>query len=73
MLKEPNLWQDKNDYYLKILESQWYKLLVKLENLITTETTNFYKSKNIMTMHLPVTTGSISSPMGKVVTLYLLK
>ena len=34
-------------------------------NLITKETVYFYNSKNILTMHLPVTTGSISSPMGK--------
>lgn len=65
MLNEPNIWQDKNEYYLKVLESDWYKLLVKLENLVTTETVKFYNSKNIMTMHLPVTTGSISSPMGR--------
>lgn len=65
MLTEPNLWQNKKDYYLKILESDWYKMLIKLENLITTETVNFYNSKNIMTMHLPVTTGTISSPMGR--------
>lgn len=65
MIKEPNLWKNMDDYYLKVLDSDWYKLLVKLENLITTETINFYNSKGIMTMHLPVTTGSISSPMGR--------
>lgn len=65
MLTEPDLWKNIDNYYLKVLESDWYKLLVKMENLITTETVNFYASKGIMTMHLPVTTGSISSPMGK--------
>ncbi|HIQ90170.1 MAG TPA: asparaginase [Candidatus Coprosoma intestinipullorum] len=65
MLKEPNLWKNESNYYLNVLESDWYKLLVKLENLITKETVYFYNSKNILTMHLPVTTGSISSPMGK--------
>lgn len=65
MLKEPNIWKDKNGFYLEVLKSEWYKLLVKLENLVTTETVNFYNSKGIMTMHLPITTGSISSPMGR--------
>ena len=64
-MKEPNYWKDAETHYLKVLESDWYKLLVKLENLISYETMNFYEKKGIITMHLPVTTGSISSPMGK--------
>ena len=61
----PNTWKDKNTHYIKVLNNPWYKLLVKLENLISYETMNFYHKKGIITMHLPVTTGSISSPMGK--------
>ena len=61
----PNTWKDKETHYLKALNSPWYKLLIKLENLISYETMNFYKRKGIITIHLPVTTGSISSPMGK--------
>ncbi len=61
----PNIWKDKNSFYLKALDSDWYKLLVKLENLISVETTNFYCNEGMITMHFPVTTGSISSPMGK--------
>lgn len=61
----PNTWKEKDTHYLKALEHPWYKLLVKLENLISTETMKFYEEKGIITMHLPVTTGSISSPMGR--------
>lgn len=64
-MKEPNLWKNEEDFYLNILNSPWYKLLVKLENLISSETMKFYEKKGIITMHLPVTTGSISSPMGR--------
>ena len=61
----PNTWKDSETHYLKALDEPWYKLLVQLENLINVETTKFYQKKGIITMHLPVTTGSISSPMGR--------
>jgi len=65
IIKVPNTWKEYNTHYLEVLKSDWYKQLVLLENLITEETVNFYQKKGIVTLHLPVTTGSISSPMGK--------
>lgn len=65
MINEPNIWNDKDNYYIKVLDEPWYKLLIKLENLISVETMKFYEKKNMVTIHLPITTGSISSPMGK--------
>lgn len=64
-MREPNLWKSEKDFYLNVLVNPWYKLLVKLENLVSMETMIFYEEKGIITMHLPVTTGSISSPMGR--------
>ena len=65
MLKEPNSWKKPQTHYLEVLKDSWYKTLVKLQNLVSTETMKFYEKKGIITMHLPVTTGSISSPMGR--------
>ena len=53
-----------DDHYLKVIESDWYKLIVLLENEISFATFDFYRKKNIQTIFLPITTGSISSPMG---------
>lgn len=64
-LTEPNLWRKEQTYYLEALKHPWYKQLIKLQNLLTEETVAFYKMKDIITLHLPVTTGSISSPMGR--------
>lgn len=64
-MKEPNSWKNEKNFYLNVLANPWYKLLVKLENLVSMETMKFYEEKGIITMHLPVTTGSISSPMGR--------
>lgn len=61
----PNTWKNSESHYIKVLDSSWYKLLVKLENLLSVETMKFYQERGILTMHLPVTTGSISSPMGR--------
>ena len=65
MLKEPNSWKKPEKHYMEVLDNPWYKTLVKLQNLVSYETMKFYEKKGIITMHLPVTTGSISSPMGR--------
>lgn len=61
----PNTWKEPKTHFIEVLKSAWYKQLVQLQNLITEETMKFYEKKKIITLHLPVTTGSISSPMGR--------
>lgn len=65
MIKEPNTWRNPEEHYIKVMDDLWFKLLVKLQNLLTIETVKFYENRDIVTMHLPVTTGAISSPMGR--------
>lgn len=60
-----NTWKEPKTHFIEVLRSPWYKQLVQLQNLITEETMKFYEKKKIITLHLPVTTGSISSPMGR--------
>jgi len=50
--------------YLRVLQDPWYRDIVKLQDAITRSTTNFFAKRRMSTLHLPVTTGSISSPMG---------
>ncbi len=61
----PNTWKDKKNHYINALDEPWYKLLIKLENILSVETMKFYQKRNILAIHLPITTGSISSPMGR--------
>lgn len=61
----PNTWKDLKTHYIKALDTDWYRMLVKLENLLSVETMKFYEKRDISAIHLPVTTGSISSPMGR--------
>ena len=64
-MKEPFTFLDPNNHYLEAIHLDWYKNLVKIENIFNVATVNFYVARNIITMHLPVSTGSISSPMGR--------
>ena len=57
-------WKDLKNHYIHLFEDPWYKILAEVQNLISIYTMEFYKNKNIKTLYLPVTTGSISSPMG---------
>ena len=45
MIKEPNTWKKTEKHYIKAMEEPWFKLLVKLENLISIETMKFYEKK----------------------------
>ena len=61
----PKLWTKPVDLDLERMTHPWYQTLVRLENTISVETMQFYNNAGLVTMHLPVTTGSISSPMGR--------
>mgnify|MGYP000118306347 FL=1 len=61
----PKLWKKPVDLDLERMTHPWYRALVRLENTISVETMLFYHKAGLVTMHLPVTTGSISSPMGQ--------
>lgn len=51
-------------YYLNIISSKWYITLTKLHDVISRATMDFWSSRNVKTLYLPITTSSISSPMG---------
>lgn len=64
LIRPQSTWKDLETHYLTAINDEWYKCLVELQNLIFKYTYMFYEEKNIKNMFLPITTGSISSPMG---------
>jgi asparaginyl-tRNA synthetase len=50
--------------YLRIIADPWYATLVDIQDLITTSTVGFFSAQGLKNLHLPITTHSISSPMG---------
>lgn len=61
----PKLWTKPVDLNLERMTHPWYQALVRLESSISVETALFFHKADLVTMHLPITTGSISSPMGR--------
>lgn len=50
--------------YLEIIRDPWYRCLIGVQDLISFETARFWRERSVRCLHLPITTGSISSPMG---------
>jgi len=60
----PKSWRDLGTHYIRVLEEPWYRTVVALQDAITELTVGFWSGRGLRTLHLPITTGSISSPMG---------
>ena len=57
-------WRPSPDRFLDILDEPLYRTIVDLQDLVTTDTAAFWTERGVKSVHLPITTGSISSPMG---------
>ena len=64
LIRPNSSWKNLDTHYIDAISNEWYKCLIDLQNLIFKYTFMFYEEKNIKNMFLPITTGSISSPMG---------
>ena len=64
MIQPTQSWKNKNSHYLSALGSDWYRTLAIIQNELCCATYDFYRAKQMKTLFLPVTTNSISSPMG---------
>ncbi|WP_347332169.1 asparagine synthetase A [Marinimicrobium locisalis] len=63
-VKPSGSWRDPLNHFKSALRDPWYKGIHALTSSVSSVTAEFYLSKNISPALLPVTTGSISSPMG---------
>ncbi|MFF5338045.1 amino acid--tRNA ligase-related protein [Streptomyces sp. NPDC013181] len=61
----PRSWKKPDSHYLEVLENPWYRNLTVLQDVIAHQTTSFWTERDARYLHLPITTGSISSPMGR--------
>lgn len=58
-----SIWQDP-DYGMTVPRSPWYRTLFRLQDCFVKTSMRFFSERNLSYIPLPVTTGSISSPMG---------
>lgn len=64
LIKAPKSWENPEEHYKVALKSEWYSKIVILQDEIMQSTFNFFRKKGIRSVSLPVTTGSVTSPMG---------
>lgn len=60
---ETNRWSDPGRF-IEIISNPWYKLLIQLQHVVSAATYDFWQSRKALTIHLPITTNAVSSPMG---------
>lgn len=60
----PKSFEQPSQHLEVLLTSGWYRALSKVFSNIIIATNDFYKHKEILPLLFPITTGSVSSPMG---------
>lgn len=63
-LAPPASWHDPQRHLVAAAESAWYQLCTSLMTAILHVTHDFYRARGIEPVLMPVTVGSVSSPMG---------
>lgn len=64
LIVAPESWKHPENHIKLLLGHPWYKILANLYKTIFESTHAFYKGRGIYPTLFPITTGSISSPMG---------
>lgn len=62
-IKPTTNWKE-HDYYLKVPRDDWYKAIADIQSDISFFSCDFFRKQGLKTLQLPLTTTSISSPMG---------
>ena len=60
----PGSWRRPDTHFLEAMQSPWYQAIFQLQSDIALHTEVFFRGKGMLSTMLPITTKSISSPMG---------
>jgi asparaginyl-tRNA synthetase len=61
---DPVLWRLSSTRFLDIVSDPLYRTIVDLNDLLTYTSTCFWRDRGIKATHFPITTASVSSPVG---------
>src|SRR5699024_1670826 len=64
MMKPPKTWKEPEDHHKYAISDYWYNVIAKIQDEINFSTFQFFRNQNIRSVQLPITTGSVTSPMG---------
>jgi asparaginyl-tRNA synthetase len=54
----------EEEHYINAIKNPWYKALFEIQDAISISTVTFFQQRQFKAVHFPITTSSISSPMG---------
>lgn len=60
----PKSWNSPEEHFSQALTNPWYKLVFELKSTVFFATCDFYRARNMLPALMPVTSSSVSSPMG---------
>jgi asparaginyl-tRNA synthetase len=63
-VRPPSSWRNPDDHLARLLDSPWYRLLHRVTETVMRETWLFFDTGHYHYLPVPITTTSISSPMG---------
>ncbi|ACM31458.1 MULTISPECIES: asparagine synthetase A [Rhizobium/Agrobacterium group] len=64
LIRPPSSWREPENHLSQLITSPWYRLLHEVRCSIDGGTRIFFEGFGADNLHVPVTTGSVSSPMG---------
>lgn len=64
-ISQKRLWKNDREHIRMILTNDWYRLLAQILSCVLDVSHSFFKSEGLDPYIFPITTGSVSSPMGK--------
>ncbi|QTL40383.1 asparaginase [Xenorhabdus budapestensis] len=64
IIRAKQSWINHKNHFESAIFDPWYKSVTKIHSIISVKTSDFFNSRGLLPVLLPVTTGSISSPMG---------
>src|SRR5262245_31653023 len=63
-LTAPATWRDPDAHFTAAIESDWYRLVFRMCAQFVHSTNDFFRSEGYSPALMPITCGSVSSPMG---------
>lgn len=64
-INTPKLWNNESGHFNAVLTDHWYKLIFQLSSQFLSSTHSFFQQEGMTPVLMPITMGSVSSPMGK--------
>lgn len=64
LLRPPSSWANSSNHLLELIDNPWYKLLHRVRCCVDKATRDFFEGFGADNLPVPVTTTSVSSPMG---------